>query len=113
VIEGLGSFDGIGAAHQAAAARRAQSTEKPAFKLPVDSGIPPTPPAEVLQALDRVQKVAGELQARGLGVRFDVDETQRARVQVVDAQGGVVRQVPVVRALELLSGEGPLTELTA
>jgi hypothetical protein len=113
VIDGLGPVDGTGAAQQAAAARRTQNTNKTAFSLPVDGGIPPTPPAEVLRALDRVQRVAGELQARGLDVRFDVDATERARVQVVDSKGGLVREIPVARALDLLSGDRPLGELTA
>ena len=112
MINGLGPLDGAGAASQAAGARRAQAS-KPAFSLPVDNGIPPTPPPEVLQALDRVQRVAGELQSRGLHVSFDVDETERARVQVVDANGGVVRQIPVARALDLLGGDRPLGELIA
>jgi hypothetical protein len=112
-VSGLGPIDGIRAA-QVGSIRRAQTaaTEKAPFSLPTDTGIPATPPAEVLQALGRVQRVASELQARGLGVSFDVDETSRARVRVVDSKGGIVREIPVVRALDLLSGDQPLPDLT-
>ena len=111
-MSGLGPIDRALAA-QVGTVRRAQAgaTQKAAFSLPIDTGIPASPPPEVLQALDRVQRVAHELHARGLGVNFDVDETQRARVRVVDAQGGVVREIPVARALDLLSGDQPLPDL--
>jgi hypothetical protein len=111
-MNGLGPIDRALAA-QVGTVRRAQAgaPEKAAFTLPTDTGVPATPPAEVLQALDRVQRVANELQARGLGVSFDVDETSRARVRVVDANGDVVREIPVVRALDLLSGDQPLPDL--
>jgi len=112
-MSGLGPIDRALAA-QVGTVRRAQAgaTQKASFSLPIDTGIPASPPAEVLRALDRVQRVANELHARGLGVSFDVDETSRARVRVVDSKGGIVREIPVVRALDLLSGDQPLGELT-
>jgi hypothetical protein len=108
VIDGIGPIGGAGDVRRP---QQINGANKPAFSLPVDSGIPSAPPPEVLQALDRVQRVADELQARGLGVRFDVDETARARVRVVDSAGGLVREIPVARALDLLSGDRPLGDL--
>jgi uncharacterized FlaG/YvyC family protein len=67
----------------------------------------------VLQALGRVQRVAQELRDQGLDVRFRVDDTQNAKVQVVDSGGNVVRDIPVVQALDLLSGDQPLGDLRA
>jgi hypothetical protein len=111
-MTGIGPIDGVRAT-QVGTTRRAQgaTAAKASFGLPTGTGIPASPPPEVLQALDRVQRVASELQSRGLGVSFDVDETQRARVRVVNAQGGVVREIPVARALDLLSGDQPLPDL--
>jgi hypothetical protein len=83
------------------------------FTLPADTGIPQMPPPEVLQALGRVQRVANELQARGLDVRFDRTGDRDVTVQVVDADGGLLREIPVVQALDLLSGDRPLGDLSA
>jgi uncharacterized FlaG/YvyC family protein len=112
-MNGLGPIDGVLTSKVGAMSRpQTASTQKAAFSLPTDdTSIPASPPPEVLQALDRVQRVASELQARGLGVKFDVDETSKARVRVVDSKGGIVREIPVVRALDLLSGDQPLPDL--
>jgi hypothetical protein len=113
VIDGIGPNDGPRRAQQAPAARKAAPAAARFSLAPSDTGIPATPPPEVLQALDRVQRVARELRSQGLDVRFGIDETQGAKVQIVDAEGNVVRDVPVVQALDLLSGDQPLADLRA
>lgn len=84
---------------------QASAETSQSFSLTLGHGIPAAPPQDVLQALDRVQRVAQELQARGLGVHFDVGENKQVSVQVVDAGGSVVREIPVVQALDLFAGE--------
>ena len=55
------------------AARRVSETDRAgSFKLRAVAGVPATPPAEVLNALDSAQRVDGELTSRGLSVSFDV-----------------------------------------
>lgn len=60
----------------------------------------------LLHALDRAAEVAAELEARRLSVHFATGEDSRVRAQVVDADGNVVRELPVGEALRLLSGPG-------
>ena len=68
----------------------------------------PTPllPPALLHALDRAAEVAAELEARRLTVHFAPGEDSRVRAQVVDADGNVIRELPVGEALRLLSGQG-------
>jgi hypothetical protein len=66
---------------------------------------PLLPPA-LLHALDRAAEVAAELEARRLSVHFATGEDSRVRAQVVDADGNVIRELPVGEALRLLSGPG-------
>jgi uncharacterized FlaG/YvyC family protein len=114
VINGIGSGDALQRAQQAAANRSTAGTAKVFSLVPNDMSIPATPPNEVLQALGRVQRVAKELRDQGLDVRFRVDDdSQKAKVQVVDSGGNVVRDIPVVQALDLLSGDQPLGNLRA
>jgi hypothetical protein len=77
------------------------------FHLPKPvGGLPASPPPDALAALDRAARVAAGLKARGLGVHFDVQD-EGVQAQVVDANGSVVREIPVANALDLLSGDGP------
>jgi hypothetical protein len=105
-LNGIRPGQSLGNVNQTATART--ETSKTGFHVPAAAGIPPTPPPEVLQALDTVQKVAGELRARGLDVRFDRTGDRDVTAKVVDAKGNVVRDIPVVEALDVLSGEKPL-----
>ena len=63
-------------------------------------------PPPLLHALDRAAEVAAELEARRLSVHFATGEDSRVRAQVIDADGNVVRELPVSEALRLLSGPG-------
>jgi hypothetical protein len=79
--------------------------------VPLDpgTGLPASPPADVLAALDRAAKVASELRARKLDVQFDAPAEGPVQVKVVDDGGQVLHTIPVTHALDLLSGDGPVT----
>jgi hypothetical protein len=96
------------------AARRVSETDRAgAFKLKAVSGVPATPPAEVLNALDGAQRVDAELSSRGLSVSFDVQPGGDVRVRVLDRSGATVRDLAPSEALDAISGSTPLATLTA
>ncbi len=73
--------------------------------------IPSAPPADMLEELDRAAAVIDDLAARNVNLHFDVDEkTQKVRVQVVDGQGELLREIPATRMLDMLSS-GSMTGL--
>jgi hypothetical protein len=88
--------------------RRADAAEnlRAAFLPPSRPDLASAPPAGLLLALDRAAKVAADLDARSLSVRFETGADSRVRAQVIDAAGNVVRQLAVGQALELLAGHG-------
>lgn len=72
-------------------------------------GVPATPPAEVLYALDRAQSVIAELASRQVNMRISVDEeTDRIKVALYDGEGRLIREVPASHATAMLSGERPV-----
>jgi hypothetical protein len=84
----------------------AAENTRAAFLPATSSGLAPAPPPGLLRALDRAAKVAAELDARRLSVRFATGADSRVQAQIIDAEGNVLRQLPVAQALELLSGRG-------
>ena len=89
---------------------RRAGAEKAAFKpLELVTDVPPTPPADALVALDRAARVASELRDRKVGVQFHVPDDGSIHVRFLDVRGNELKQIPVRYALELLSGEGPVT----
>jgi hypothetical protein len=93
-----------GAARPAA---RAEGT----FKLDTaaSGGVPASPPPEVLYALDRAQSVLAELASRQVSMHISVDEeTSRIHVELRDAEGKLIREVPAAHATAMLSGERPV-----
>ena len=92
---------------------RQTASTTPEFKLAaVDTlpgGVPATPPAEVLYALDRAQSVIAELASRQVNMRISVDEeTDRIKVALYDGDGKLIREVPASHATAMLSGERPV-----
>jgi hypothetical protein len=81
-----------------------------AFKLDLASGgAPASPPPEVLYALDRAQSVLAELASRQVSMHISVDEqTSRIHVELRDAEGKLIREVPASHAAAMLSGERPV-----
>jgi hypothetical protein len=92
-----------------ASARRAPVEKAPFKPLEVVSEVPATPPPDALVALDRAAGVANELRERKLDVQFHVPDDGPIRVKVFDVRGNVLKQIPVAYALELLSGDGPVS----
>ena len=90
-------------------AGRMPSTEgtTPAHAAPMaPEPIPTSPPAEVLEELDRAALALGELASRGLRVTLDIDaKGETIQFEVVDDNGNV-RQISSVRLLDLLNGGG-------
>jgi|tagenome__1003787_1003787.scaffolds.fasta_scaffold20241285_2 hypothetical protein len=66
--------------------------------------LPEQPPVEVLNALDTAAEVIRRLDAEDTHLHFEVGDDQNVRVQLVDGQGNVIREVPQEQALTLLSG---------
>lgn len=88
--------------------RQADAAEnaRAAFLRP-SRGVPPALPAALLSALDQAAEVAADLEARRLSVHFAEGADSRVRAQVIDADGNVIRQLPIGEALRLLSGHWP------
>jgi hypothetical protein len=108
-------MDGInGIELQSAFPVRARTANAPATASPEPAApthsepIPATPPNEVLHALDRAAQVLQRLAAQDVHLHFEVGEDQKIRIQVVDDEGNVLRQIPQQQALDLLAGHGGL-----
>jgi hypothetical protein len=72
---------------------------------------PGSPPPEVQADLATAQQVIADLTARQVNLHFDVDhETGKVRVEMVDGNGQVIKEVPARRVLDTLSGGGLLVD---
>jgi hypothetical protein len=92
--------------------RRAQPSGAAAAPFSMaKNGVPSTPPAEVLAALDGAARVHQELSSRGLSVSFDVQPEGDVHVSVVDSTGNVVHQLSPARALDVLGSIQGLQQL--
>ena len=87
--------------------RRDRPVEAVAASKKVESaGIPATPPAEVLAAMDEAARTLAELRSQQISLKFEVDDaTQRVRVTVRDGDGRVLRQVPASDLGSFLAGD--------
>ncbi len=81
-----------------------------AFLAPSHLAIGAAPPPALLCALDRAAQVVADLDARRLSLRFEAGADSRVQAQVIDADGNVLRRLPVGQALELLNGRGSWRE---
>ena len=90
--------------------RAAAPAAKTSFKLATPAGVPATPPAEVLKALDTCQGVDQELRARGLSVSFSQSGSPLG-MSIVDTHGAVVKELSPTQALDVFSGVGSLDDL--
>ena len=84
-------------------AGRVQGPE--AFRLERAVSIPSSPPPEVLEALDNAARVLEELASRRLSLHFEFDDAiNQVRVQVTNAEGKVVREIPPSTLLDIAAG---------
>ena len=92
------------------APRAASTAAKTSFKLATPSGVPATPPAEVLKALDTCQGVDEDLRSRGFRVSFSQGGNPLG-MSIVDTNGTVVKELSPTQALDVFSGVGSLDDL--
>jgi hypothetical protein len=75
----------------------------------VPSSFPASPPPEVLAALDEGARVMKELSDARVELHFEVEQHdgggKRVRIQVREADGNVVREIPNRKLLDILAGE--------
>ena len=73
------------------------------------SSLPASPPPEVLAALDEGARVMKELSDARVELHFQVEQHdgghKRVRIQVREAGGNVVREIPTRKLLDVLAGE--------
>jgi uncharacterized FlaG/YvyC family protein len=70
-----------------------------------------TPPAAVEQQLDVAARVIEELSARQVNLHFEVDhDAGKVRVQVLNGEGSVVREIPARSLFDTLSGGGLIVD---
>ena len=81
-------------------------------RVPSDTAstsFPATPPPEVLAALDEGARVMRELSDARVELHFAVEQGnagKRVRIQVREADGNVVRDIPARKLLDILAGDG-------
>jgi uncharacterized FlaG/YvyC family protein len=70
-----------------------------------------TPPAAVQQEFDVAARVIEELSSRQVNLHFEVDHSAgKVRVQVLNGDGAVVREIPARSLLDTLSGGGLIVD---
>ncbi len=72
-----------------------------------DLSLPDSPPPEVAEGLAAAQGVLRDLDRAQVRLRFEVEETEagrRVRVDVIDAEGRVIRTIPPSRLGSLFQG---------
>jgi hypothetical protein len=73
-----------------------------------------SPPVELQQELATAQQVIDDLTARQVNLHFEVDhDTGKVRVEMIDGNGKVIREIPARRLLDTLSGGGLLIDAQA
>ena len=68
------------------------------------------PPAAVQAEYQAAAKVIESLASQHVNLHFEVDEANRVQVQVMDADGRVIREIPARSMLDMLSGGGLLID---
>ena len=70
-----------------------------------------TPPAAVQQEFDVAARVIEELSSRQVNLHFEVDhDAGSVRVQVLNGDGSVVKEIPARSLFDTLSGGGLLVD---
>jgi uncharacterized FlaG/YvyC family protein len=74
----------------------------------VPASFPASPPPELLAALDEGARVMRELSEARVELHFAVERDgghKRVRIEVREANGEVVREIPTRKLLDMLAGE--------
>ena len=88
-----------------------RTAPQPRPVLRVVEGEHDTPPAAVQQQFDVAARVIEELSSRQVNLHFEVDhEAGRVRVQVLNGDGAVMREIPARSLLDVLSGGGLMVD---
>jgi hypothetical protein len=106
MIDGISNSDPTAGARPATRVDRSAATAASAATS-VGEPLLSSPPPEVLASLDAAQSVLRELDAARVTLHFEVDEHEsgkHVRVELRDHEGQLLREIPVQRTLELLSG---------
>lgn len=103
MIEGLPPIQPYRPAAQTRASTRVALPGLAGVETP-DRSVPATPPPEVLHALDKAQQVLGDLAKSNVTLHFEMAGS-RVVIQVKDADGNVVREIPPKKLLDLLAGD--------
>ena len=106
MIDGISNSDPTAGASSAPRVNRSAAPAAPATTS-AGEPLPSSPPPEVVASLDAAQSVLRELDAARVTLHFEVDEHEtgrQVRVELRDHEGQLLREIPVKRTLELLSG---------
>ena len=106
MIEGLGNTDRDNRPLLAARPAPVSVATPPAAAVS-PSPVPASPPAEVLEMLDTAATVLHDLASAQVSLHIDVVDGaagKRIHVQVLDASGTVLREIPPSQMFEVLAG---------
>jgi hypothetical protein len=79
--------------------------------IPRTPRTPTSPPPEVQQDLATAQQVIADLAARQVNLHFDVDHMSgKVRVEMIDGNGKLIKEIPARSLLDTLSGGGLLID---
>jgi len=106
MIDGISSSNDVSrvTAPRTSAPSRPRGVESPSGGV----AVPDSPPAEVLDALDAAARVLDDLRTKQVNLSFSVEGEgglKRVRVEVRDASGALVREIPPRHLLDLLAGD--------
>ncbi len=77
---------------------------RPADDVEQFDGVGSSPPPEVLAQIEAGFARLQELRDQGLELRYDTSDATRVKIDLVDADGQVVRRVPPTEAMEIVAG---------
>lgn len=73
-----------------------------------------SPPPELQRELATAQQVIADLASRQVNLHFEVDQSSgKVRVEMIDGNGKLIREIPARRLLDTLSGGGLLIDAQA
>jgi len=105
----LGGLDGVFPARDVQRSR-AQASAPRTDAAVFSSSVPASPPPEVLSAIDNAARVLEELASKRVNLHFEYDDrSNRVRVQVLDQDGKLLREIPPTQFADIASGVEPFS----